>query len=88
MLNITRHNSTSASHVLAFDHKIRRGPSYWHSIGINNTQNRGPLFNAHVDQSYDGALVRLRKVIPGPEAKDLCKRRWQIINVPFPSPLS
>ncbi|KAK0657053.1 hypothetical protein B0T16DRAFT_51041 [Cercophora newfieldiana] len=72
---------TGASRVVAFDHKVRRGPAHWHKLGENNSASRGPLRNAHVDQSYDGALIRLREVFSAGEAEELQKRRWQIINV-------
>ncbi|KAK3362335.1 hypothetical protein B0T25DRAFT_4085 [Lasiosphaeria hispida] len=71
---------TGATRVVAFDHKVRRGPSYWHKIGADNAKSRGPLHNAHVDQSYDGALIRLRQQFSD-EAEDLRKRPWQIINI-------
>ncbi|KAK0730962.1 hypothetical protein B0H67DRAFT_55877 [Lasiosphaeris hirsuta] len=71
---------TGASRIVAFDHKVRRGPSYWHKIGADNAKSRGPLHNAHVDQSYDGALIRLREQFPD-EAEELRTRRWQIVNI-------
>ncbi|KAL2259579.1 hypothetical protein VTK26DRAFT_6706 [Humicola hyalothermophila] len=71
---------TGAARVAVFDHKVRRGPAYWHSLGENNTKSRGPLHRAHVDQSYDGAVMRLREHFPD-EADQLMKRRWQIINI-------
>ena len=54
-----------------------------HKLGENNNLSRGPLHNAHVDQSYDGAVIRLKEVLPVDEADDLLasQRRWQIINV-------
>jgi hypothetical protein len=63
-----------------FDHKVRRGPSYWHKLGHFNTKSRGPLHRAHVDQSYNGAVIRLRESFPD-IADQLMARRWQIINV-------
>ncbi|KAK3393421.1 hypothetical protein B0H63DRAFT_386950 [Podospora didyma] len=75
---------TGAGHlVLAFDHKVRRGPSYWHKLGQNNAASRGPLHRAHVDQSYNGALMRLREVATDEELEEpkLLSHRWQIINV-------
>ncbi|KAK0632757.1 hypothetical protein B0T14DRAFT_533111 [Immersiella caudata] len=73
---------TGASQVVAFDHKVRRGPAYWHKLGENNSASRGPLRNAHVDQSYEGALIRLREVLSQKEAEEVQKgRRWQIVNV-------
>ncbi|KAK4174840.1 hypothetical protein QBC36DRAFT_347611 [Triangularia setosa] len=73
---------TSTSNVLAFDHKIRRGPFHWHSIKENNAASRGPLHRAHVDQSYDGAVLRLREQFPSePNFTALSQKRWQIINI-------
>lgn len=66
--------------MFIFDHRTRCGPSNWHSLGKGNTESRGPLLRAHVDQSYDGAGLVLRRWFPG-EADDLVKRRYQIINV-------
>ena len=42
---------------------------------------------AHVDQSYDGAEMVLRRWFPD-EADDLVKRRYQIINVGFLTPIN
>ncbi|KAK0751776.1 hypothetical protein B0T18DRAFT_478584 [Schizothecium vesticola] len=75
---------TGATRVLAFDHKVRRGPAFWHALNpTNNTASRGPLHNAHVDQSYAGAVLRLRDVLPPTEADAIVRsgRRWQILNV-------
>ncbi|EMR63916.1 putative methyltransferase-like protein [Eutypa lata UCREL1] len=71
---------TGASRVFVFDHRTRCGPSNWHSLGKGNTESRGPLLRAHVDQSYDGAEMVLRRWFPD-EADDLVKRRYQIINI-------
>ncbi|RYP33746.1 hypothetical protein DL767_004613 [Monosporascus sp. MG133] len=71
---------TGASRVFVFDHRTRCGPSNWHSLGKGNTESRGPLLRAHVDQSYDGAELVLRRWFPD-EADELVKRRYQIINV-------
>ena len=71
---------TGASRVFFFDHRTRYGPSDWHSLGKGNVNSRGPLMRAHVDQSYDGAELLLRRLFPD-EADDLVKRRYQIINV-------
>ncbi|KAK4167101.1 hypothetical protein QBC43DRAFT_312146 [Cladorrhinum sp. PSN259] len=71
---------TGATSAKAFDHKVRHGPASWHSISSNNTKSRGPLHRAHVDQSYDGAEIRLRQSFPD-QANHLMKSRWQIINV-------
>ncbi|KAK3335822.1 hypothetical protein B0T19DRAFT_436643 [Cercophora scortea] len=74
-------NSTGASRVIAFDYKVRRGPSFWHKLGEHNTKSRGPLHRAHVDQSYDGAVIRLREALPDEADELLLSRRWQIINI-------
>ena len=71
---------TGASRVFFFDHRTRYGPSDWHSLGKGNVNSRGPLMRAHVDQSYDGAELLLRRLFPD-EADELVKRRYQIINV-------
>ncbi|KAG9240568.1 hypothetical protein BJ878DRAFT_525454 [Calycina marina] len=71
---------TGAIHVHIFNHKVRRGPTQWHHLGHKNLANRGPVTKTHVDQSYDGAEMRLRWELPN-EADDLVKRRYQIINV-------
>lgn len=63
-----------------FDHKTRVGPSNWHKLGEGNRAARGPLFRAHVDQSYAGAELVLRRHFPE-EADELLHRRYQIINV-------
>ena len=66
--------------MFVFDHRTRCGPSNWHSLGKGNAESRGPLLRAHVDQSYDGAEMVLRRWFPD-EADELVKRRYQIINV-------
>ncbi|KAI1211107.1 uncharacterized protein F4807DRAFT_50345 [Annulohypoxylon truncatum] len=71
---------TGASRIFIFDHKTRCGPSNWHKLGKGNRSSRGPLFRAHVDQSYDGAELVLRRWFPD-EADELVKRRYQIINL-------
>ncbi|KAI1081702.1 hypothetical protein F5B20DRAFT_52948 [Whalleya microplaca] len=71
---------TGASRVFIFDHKTRCGPSDWHKLGKGNRGSRGPLLRAHVDQSYDGAELVLRRHFPE-EADELVKRRYQIINI-------
>ncbi|KAI1386070.1 uncharacterized protein F4822DRAFT_304772 [Hypoxylon trugodes] len=71
---------TGASRVFIFDHKTRCGPSNWHKLGKGNRSSRGPLLRAHVDQSYDGAELVLRRWFPD-EADELVKRRYQIINI-------
>ncbi|KAI0206376.1 hypothetical protein F4808DRAFT_469548 [Astrocystis sublimbata] len=71
---------TGASRVYIFDHKTRVGPSNWHKLGEGNRATRGPLHRAHVDQSYAGAELVLRRHFPE-EADELLTRRYQIINV-------
>ncbi|KAI8246742.1 hypothetical protein K4K55_003515 [Colletotrichum sp. SAR 10_96] len=69
--------------VVIFNHQIRRGPANWHSLGERNTEQRGPLHKAHVDQSYDGALMMARHHL-GAEADELLapdRHRFQIINL-------
>lgn len=73
-------DKTGASRVVVFNHRVRRGPSDWHNAGMNNRLNAGPLFKVHIDQSYDGAELQLRSLLPG-EADELVKGRYQIINV-------
>ncbi|TGJ84722.1 hypothetical protein E0Z10_g4033 [Xylaria hypoxylon] len=72
--------TTGAPRIHIFDHKVRVGPSNWHKLGEGNRVTRGPLFRAHVDQSYAGAELVLRRHFPD-EADDLLKRRYQIINI-------
>ncbi|KAL0475135.1 hypothetical protein QR685DRAFT_549786 [Neurospora intermedia] len=75
-------NSTSASRVFAFDHRVRRGPSDWHEIPVYNVRHRGPLHRAHVDQSYAGAEMVLREKIPNAdEVGRLMQRRLGIVNI-------
>jgi hypothetical protein len=71
---------TGASRVHIFNHKVRRGPTQWHHLGLHNLANRGPVTKTHVDQSYDGAELRLRWEFPD-EADELVKKRYQIINI-------
>jgi hypothetical protein len=71
---------TGASRIHVFNHKVRRGPTQWHHLGLKNLANRGPVTKTHVDQSYAGAELRLRWELPE-EADELVKKRYQIINV-------
>lgn len=71
---------TGARAVHVFNHKVRRGPTQWHHLGLHNLANRGPVTRTHVDQSYEGAERRLRWEFPA-EADTLIKSRYQIINV-------
>jgi hypothetical protein len=75
---------TGASRVHIFNHKVRRGPTQWHHLGLHgkNLANRGPVTRTHVDQSYSGAELRLRWEFRDPEESDqLLKARYQIINI-------
>ncbi|KAG9258844.1 uncharacterized protein F5Z01DRAFT_5313 [Emericellopsis atlantica] len=72
--------TTGARKVHIFNHKVRRGPTQWHHLGLQNLANRGPVTRTHVDQSYDGAERRLRWEFPA-EADALLEKRYQIINV-------
>ena len=71
---------TGARRIHIFNHKVRRGPTHWHHLGIKNLANRGPVTKTHVDQSYKGAEIRLRWELPE-EADELVKKRYQIINI-------
>jgi hypothetical protein len=71
--------STGAREVRIFDHKVRRGPSNWHSLGEGNSSQRGGLHRVHVDQSYAGAEFLLRHYYPD-EDLPVKNERWQIIN--------
>ncbi|KAI1763289.1 hypothetical protein GGR53DRAFT_371714 [Hypoxylon sp. FL1150] len=73
-------NITGASRIFIFDHKTRCGPSNWHKLGRGNRSSRGPLLRAHVDQSYAGAELVLRRWFPD-EADELVRKRYQIINL-------
>lgn len=75
--------TTGASRVQVFNHKVRRGPTQWHHLGLKNLANRGPVTKTHVDQSYDGAELRMRWELSEEEAEDIVKndKRYQIINV-------
>lgn len=73
-------DSTGASRVVVFDHKVRHGDTNWHSLGKNNASKRGPLLRVHVDQSPKEALAVLQRRVPE-EAEKLQQGRFQIINV-------
>ncbi|KAI1815810.1 hypothetical protein GGS20DRAFT_305481 [Poronia punctata] len=74
---------TGATNIKIFDHKTRIGPSNWHKLGEGNRAARGPLFRAHVDQSYVGAEIVLRRYLKSEEADRIIDKgeRWQIINI-------
>ncbi|ORY60936.1 methyltransferase-like protein [Pseudomassariella vexata] len=73
---------TGAARIHVFNHKVRRGPTHWHHLSLQNLANRGPVTRTHVDQSYAGAEMRLRFELPD-EADELIRNgtRYQIINV-------
>jgi hypothetical protein len=71
---------TGANRIFFINHKVRRGPTQWHHLGLENLKNRGPVTKTHVDQSYAGAELRLRYDLPD-EADELLKKRYQIINI-------
>lgn len=71
---------TGANRIHIFNHKVRRGPTQWHHLGFDNLTNRGPVTRTHVDQSYQGAELRLRHELPA-EAEKLLQKRYQIINI-------
>jgi hypothetical protein len=71
---------TGAQRVHIFNHKVRRGPTQWHHLGLKNLANRGPVTRTHVDQSYEGAELRLRWEFPN-DADELVNKRYQIINI-------
>ncbi|KAF2259224.1 hypothetical protein CC78DRAFT_81312 [Lojkania enalia] len=74
--------ATGASRVHLFGHLVRRGPTHWHSLGIGNATKKGPLHRVHIDQSYSGAELVLRKQLPSEYESILASRcRWQIINL-------
>lgn len=72
---------------------MRRGPSHWHSLGPGNGFKKGPLHRVHVDQSYGGAEIVLRKNFPdlatsllGPgdgnnSTNGQSSKRWAIVNL-------
>ncbi|KAL2131608.1 hypothetical protein VTI74DRAFT_4824 [Chaetomium olivicolor] len=73
---------TGATRIIPLGHQVRRGPANWHSISENKTRSPGPLHCAHVDQSYDGTVIRIREQFPDAEEQEgATKRRWHIINV-------
>ncbi|KAF2014871.1 hypothetical protein BU24DRAFT_463615 [Aaosphaeria arxii CBS 175.79] len=73
---------TGASRVLIFGHLVRRGPTHWHSLGNGNAANKGPLHRVHVDQSYAGAELILRKQLLDEAESTLAREnRWQIVNL-------
>jgi hypothetical protein len=77
---------TGASEVFVFGHRVRRGPSHWHSLGEGNVASRGPLHRVHIDQSYDGARLVAEKHLPADvllaeRQRKPGPRRFQIVNI-------
>ncbi|KAH6683503.1 hypothetical protein F5X68DRAFT_22275 [Plectosphaerella plurivora] len=77
---------TGATDVFIFGHRVRRGPSHWHSLGEGNAASRGPLHRVHVDQSYDGARLMAEKHLPAnvllaERSRSPGPRRYQIVNI-------
>jgi hypothetical protein len=73
--------NTGASQISSSATKSAAAPPYWHNIAQNNTSSRVPRHRAHVDQSYDGAVTRLREqFLDAAKADKMMKRRWQMIN--------
>ncbi|OHF03744.1 methyltransferase [Colletotrichum orchidophilum] len=58
--------------VVIFDHTIRRR---------EKSSPRQPVQQVHVDQTPGAAEARVRRHVPGSEADELIKGRYQIINV-------
>ncbi|KAI0105648.1 methyltransferase [Nemania sp. FL0031] len=58
--------------VVIFDHTIRRRVP---------DAPRAPVQQVHVDQTAAAAVARVRRHVPGEEAEELLKHRFQLINV-------
>lgn len=69
---ILREKLPGIKKVVVFDHTIRRH---------DPTSPRQPVQQVHVDQTPRAAEARVRRHVPGPEAEELLKGRYQIINV-------
>lgn len=69
---------TGASHVVLFDHTVRR-----HRPGDAETDEtkRQPVNQVHVDQTPESATARVHRHLPAGEAEKLVKKRFQIINL-------
>ncbi|KAH7923037.1 hypothetical protein BV22DRAFT_1130944 [Leucogyrophana mollusca] len=69
---------TGASKVVLFDHTVRR-----HRPGDHDTDEtkRQPVSQVHVDQTPASATARVHRHLPADEAKELVKKRFQIINL-------
>ncbi|RDW67522.1 hypothetical protein BP6252_08918 [Coleophoma cylindrospora] len=70
-------DTTGATRVFIFDHTIRRAPA---DVRDGTTLLRGPGKRVHIDQSYQASENRVKYHLPD-EARDLLKKRFQIINV-------
>ncbi|KAK7454511.1 hypothetical protein VKT23_011265 [Stygiomarasmius scandens] len=69
---------TGASKVVLFDHTIRRRqPGQLDS----DPSKRQPVPQVHVDQTTESARTRVLRHLPESEARELLKRRFQIINL-------
>ncbi|KIK56991.1 hypothetical protein GYMLUDRAFT_46600 [Collybiopsis luxurians FD-317 M1] len=69
---------TGASKVVLFDHTIRRRrPGQLDS----DPSKRQPVSNVHVDQTTQSATNRVFRHLPESEARELVKKRFQIINL-------
>ena len=85
---------TGATHVRAVSHVVRN--QSWEeanqggATGNHIAKKRGshPARYIHIDQSYHGALLRLREHLSDAEVERLTKTRWAIVNVwrPFGRP--
>lgn len=67
---------TGATKVFIFDHTIRRRQDN----AVDSVNNRQPVFSAHVDQTPEAAINRVRRHLGG-DANRLLKGRVQLINV-------
>ena len=69
---------TGASRVVIFDHTIRRP----RPEGTPDTpENRGPVRQAHVDQTPESAKNRVKRHLPEADVPALLSKRYQIINL-------
>lgn len=67
---------TGATRVYIFDHTIRRRQDN----AVDSVNNRQPVYGAHVDQTSEAAINRVRRHL-GDDAERLLKGRVQLINV-------
>jgi hypothetical protein len=61
-----------SNRVVIFDHTIRRA---------DPAAPRGPVLNAHVDQTAESTVLRVRRHLPADEADALLRGRYRIVNV-------